>query len=178
MRTLYRLPLRLLSEHTEHPNAVECSREINRASFQCVYDFRKYSGISSSDSSDAAVVGTVMVEVDSSVRGTGPAGSNWAPPLVDGSDEAEAATALGPTTELLTTLPEGTFKGVGEVFGVLVGSYSRLRQTHRERDGRRAEEHTPFFFCMTDWFPQSWSAKLCRGAALGPNDFKNLLVSQ
>ena len=121
-------PLRLLSEHTEHPNAVECSREINRASFQVVYDFRKYSGISSSDSSDAAVVGTVMVEVDSSVRGTGPAGSNWAPPLVDGSDEAEAATALGPPTELLTTLPEGTFKGVGEVFGVLVGSYSRLRQ--------------------------------------------------
>ena len=145
MRTLYRLPLRLLSEHTEHPNAVECSREINRASFQCVYDFRKYSGISSSDSSDAAVVGTVMVEVDSSVRGTGPAGSNWAPPLVDGSDEAEAATALGPTTELLTTLPEGTFKGVGEVFGVLVGSYSRLRQTHRERRQARGRAYSLFF---------------------------------
>ena len=138
-------PLRLLSEHTEHPNAVECSREINRASFQVVYDFRKYSGISSSDSSDAAVVGTVMVEVDSSVRGTGPAGSNWAPPLVDGSDEAEAATALGPPTELLTTLPEGTFKGVGEVFGVLVGSYSRLRQTDRERRQARGRAYSLFF---------------------------------
>ena len=107
---------------------MECSREINRASFQVVYDFKKYSGISSSDSSDAAVVGTVVVAVDSSMRGTGPAGSDWAPPLVDGSDEAEAATALGPPTELLTTLSEETFKGVGEVFGVLVGSYSRLRQ--------------------------------------------------
>ena len=93
-----------------------------------MYDFKKYSGISSSDSSDAAVVGTVVVAVDSSMRGTGPAGSGWAPPLVDGSDEAEAATALGPPTELLTTLLEETFKGVGEVFRVLVCSYSRLRQ--------------------------------------------------
>ena len=60
-------------------------KSIAPASFQCVYDFRKYSGISSSDSSDAAVVGTVMVEVDSSLRGTGSAGSDWGPPLVDGS---------------------------------------------------------------------------------------------
>ena len=110
-----------------------------------MYDFRKYSGISSSDSSDAAVVGTVMVEVDSSVRGTGPAGSDWAPPLVDGSDEAEATTALGPPTELLTALPEGTFKCIGEVFGVLVGSYSRLCQTQRERRQARGRTYSLFF---------------------------------
>ena len=69
-----------------------------------------------------------MVAVDSSIRGTGPAGSGWAPPLVDDSDEAEVATALGPSTELLTTLSEETFKAVGEVFEVLFGLYSRLRQ--------------------------------------------------
>ena len=111
----------------EQPSAVEWFSETNRASFQVLYHFKKYSGTFFLGTSAPAVAGRVA-GVDSSMRGSGPDGTGWAPALVDDSDEAEAATALGTPTELLTTRPEEAFKDVCEVLEVFVGAYKRLRQ--------------------------------------------------